>query len=151
MRVLGVDYGDRRTGVAVSDPLGWTAQGLEVVNGGTDVSAERIAVLARQYSVRTIVVGYPINMDGTVGFRAERTDLFVANLEERLKGASGGDGADNVKIIKWDERLTSVEAAKILRTSGTRTTSRSVREAGKIDILSASILLQSYLDSIGGI
>jgi len=142
MRILGIDFGDNRTGIAVSDPMGWTAQGLEAVSGGMDAAAAHIIKLARQYEAGKIVVGYPINMDGTKGFRAERTDIFI----EALRAGVGDGGAE---IIKWDERLTSAEAARVLRSSGARPTSRAVREKGSLDILSAAILLQSYLDSGG--
>ena len=141
MRILGIDYGDSRTGVAVSDPLGWTAQGLETIKGGKDIAVGRVAELARQYEAGTIVVGYPVNMDGTVGFRAGHTDKFIEALKLQI-----GDGA--AEIVKWDERLTSVQAAKVLAASGERPTSRAVREKGRLDVVSASILLQGYLDNI---
>jgi len=153
MRILGIDYGDSRTGIAVSDPMGWTAQGLEAVKGGAGAAAKRIAELARQYGAEKIVVGYPLNMDGTAGFRAERTDAFISALKakigaENAKNAGNTDIAGNAEVIKWDERLTSAEAARIMRESGARPTARGVREKGSLDILSASILLQSYLDSV---
>jgi len=139
-RVLGIDFGDKRTGIAISDPMGWTAQGLEVATGGMQLAAAQIVRLTQQYEIETIVVGYPINMDGTKGFRAERADGFIAELARQL----GGGGAE---IVRWDERLTSVEAARVIRESGGRPTSRKVREKGSLDIVSATILLQSYLDS----
>ena len=140
MRILGIDFGDSRTGVAVSDPLGWTAQGLETIKGGMDETAAQIVNLIRQYEAEAIVVGYPLNMDGTAGFRAERTDIFIESIRNQV-----GDG--KIEIVKWDERLSSAEAARVLKTSGGRPTSRSVREKGRLDILSAAIILQSYLDS----
>jgi putative Holliday junction resolvase len=140
MRVLGIDYGDKRTGIAISDPMGWTAQGLEAVIGGMAKAAERVSQLAKQYDVKTLVVGYPINMDGSTGFRAVRTDEFISALKKRLN-----DG--DINFIKWDERLTSTEASRKLKAAGVKPTARGVREKGKIDILSAAILLQSYLDS----
>jgi len=143
MRILGIDFGDSRTGIAVSDPLGWTAQGLEVFNGSMDKAAGHIARLARQYEASAIVVGYPVNMDGSKGFRAERTDEFIEILKEHID-----DGIAD--IVKWDERLTSAQAARVLKASGVRPTARGVREKGKLDILSAAILLQSYLDSRQG-
>jgi len=141
MRILGIDYGDRRTGVAVSDPLGWTAQGLETINGDMDAAAGRIVKLAGEYDARTIVVGYPLNMNGTSGFRAERTDEFISALSKTAEEASL-----ELVVIKWDERLTSAEAARIMRDTGGRPTARKTREKGKLDVLSAAILLQSYLD-----
>lgn len=138
--MLGIDYGGARTGVAVSDPLGWTAQGLETVKGGMDGTTDQIIRIAKQYGAKTIVVGYPVNMNGSAGYQAERTDKFIEALKDKL-------GEETADVVKWDERLTSAEAAKILKTSGARPTSRAVRENGKLDMLSASILLQSYLDN----
>ena len=141
MRILGIDFGDSRTGIAISDPLGWTAQGLETARGGMTAAAERIAQLTRYYGVKTIVVGYPLNMDGSAGFRAERTDCFISVLINQI-------GKETVEILKWDERLTSAEAARVLRATGAKPGSRPMREKGKIDVVAAAILLQSYLDSI---
>ena len=170
MRILGIDFGDNRTGIAISDPLGWTAQGLEVFKGGISAAASRIARLAKQHGADAIIVGYPLNMDGSAGFRAERTDRFIALLKEQISNESGragggiggkagedggdgvsdsGDGAgDTAAIIKWDERLSSAEAARALKTTGIKPTSRGTREKGKLDIVAATIILQSYLDSI---
>lgn len=139
MRTLGVDFGDKRTGVAVSDPLGWTAQGLEVVTGDVNKTAVRICELASQYEADTIVVGYPLNMNGSEGSRAGKTDVFIAALKKRV-------GAETVNIVKWDERLTSAAAARTIRESGGRPTSRKEREKGRLDILSAALILQSYMD-----
>ena len=140
MRILGIDFGDSRTGIAVSDPLGWTAQGLETFKGAIGETALHIAGLARQYEAKTVVIGYPLNMDGSKGPRAERTDSFI---EELCKSLCDG----SVALVKWDERLTSVEAAKMLKASGGRPTSKTTRESGRLDALAATILLQSYLDS----
>ena len=156
MRIIGIDYGDSRTGVAVSDPFGWTAQGLETIKGGVEIVVTRIVQLARQYEAGIIVVGYPVNMDGSVGFRASHTDKFIEALKQRIGGeihnnrggGNGNEGSGAVEIIKWDERLTSVQASRVIAESGGRPTSRNVREKGRLDILSAAILLQSYLDSI---
>ena len=145
MRIIGVDFGDSRTGIAVSDPLGWTAQGLETASGGMNAAAARIAQLTSQYKATAIVVGYPINMDGSAGFRAERTDCFITVLNGHIKEYIG-EGI--VEIIKWDERLTSAEAARVLRTTGNKPASRATREKGRLDIVAAAILLQSYLDSV---
>ncbi|MDR3120182.1 MAG: Holliday junction resolvase RuvX [Clostridiales bacterium] len=151
MRILGVDYGDRRTGIAMSDPLGWTAQGLEAVVGDMCTAVDRVAELAALHQAQAVVVGYPLNMNGTAGARAERTDAFIAALKGRINGAEppadteGGPAA--AAVIRWDERLTSVSAGRALREAGIHPTSRKEREKGRLDILSAVILLQSYLDS----
>ena len=141
MRILGIDFGGNRTGIAISDPMGWMAQGLEVVSGGMKAAAARITQIVSQYGAKKVVVGYPINMDGTSGFMAERADDFIAILKDHL-----GDGT--VEIIRWDERLTSVEASRMMRASGEKPSSRATREKGRLDIVAAAILLQSYLDSM---
>jgi putative Holliday junction resolvase len=134
LRIIGVDFGDRRTGLAVSDPFGWTAQGVETVVGNKDAVIGRIYDLANQYGVDSIVVGYPINMSGSAGARAIATEQFAAKLEERT----------GVKVIKWDERLTTVLASKTMRATG----SKPKKGKGDIDIVSAVLILQSYLDSV---
>ena len=159
MRILGIDFGDSRTGIAISDPLGWTAQGLETASGGMNAAAVRIAQLAHQYNVKTIVVGYPLNMNGSAGFRAERTDSFIAALKKQISKSGGnsedsdnaGNSAGGAEIIKWDERLSTAEAARALRSAGAKQPLRGAREKGKLDIVAASIILQSYLDSIDSI
>ena len=140
MRILGIDFGERRTGVAISDPLGWTAQGLEAVIGGMGEVVRRIGQLVQHYGVEKIVVGYPIKMNGSAGYRTERTDEFISALACCI-GWNTGD------ITKWDERLTSVEAAKALKEAGVKPTSKKERESGRLDIISSVLLLQSYLDS----
>ena len=150
MRVLGIDFGENRTGIAISDPLGWTAQGLEAVSGGINKTIARIVGLAHEMGIQTIVVGYPLNMNGTAGPRAERTDAFITALKTRLAAArSGGNGGGNgrdISVVKLDERLSSKEAARTLELAGVRPTARSVREKGKLDIMAATIILQNYLD-----
>jgi putative Holliday junction resolvase len=143
MRLIGVDFGDRRTGIAVSDPFGWTAQGLETFTGDAAAAVARIAMLAVSYEAASIVVGYPLNMNGTTGERARRTDMFIYALVEKLNAIDR-----SAEIIRWDERLTSRAAARTIKESGKRPTSRGTREKGQLDKLSAVILLQSYLDSI---
>ena len=141
MRVIGIDYGEKRTGIAVSDPFGWTAQGLEVVTGDANKAAARIAELIKQYESDTVVVGYPLNMNGSEGFMAGRTNEFITELQNKT-------GGENIKIIKWDERLSSAEAARAIKETGGRPTSRKTREKGDLDVRSAAIILQSYLDRI---
>jgi putative Holliday junction resolvase len=158
MRIIGIDYGDRRTGIAVSDPFGWTAQGLAAIIGNMEDVLLRVASLVDEYSAQTVVLGYPLNMDGSAGSRAERTDLFARKLSERVGGGVG--------VVKWDERLTTVQAVKSLRELGSKaprqraesaetpkarqrgTRAKShIPEKSKLDIVSAAIILQSYLDS----
>jgi putative Holliday junction resolvase len=138
-RVIGIDPGDARTGVAVSDPLGITAQPREVFRGKRSAGiAARIAKLARELGATEIVIGLPINMDGTEGPRAEHARDLGARVEAFLKE---GDAPLDIPIQFWDERLTSMQASQILRGRG-----RDARKA-KMDVVSAQIMLQSYLDA----
>ena len=116
----------------MSDPLGWTAQGLEAIVGDAKTVIERVSALSLEYSAEKIVVGYPLNMDGSIGARAQVTDSFISGLADVV----------TCPIIKWDERLTTVFAGKTMRETGLNPS----KNKGKIDILSAVILLQSYLD-----
>lgn len=131
-RILGVDFGDARTGVAVSDPLGITAQPREVVSDRDMArTAERVAGIARELEVTGIVIGLPINMNGKEGPRAKLAREFGALVEE----------ASGLPVTYWDERLTSVQAAGILKGRGAR------QRKAKIDVVSAQVMLQSYLDA----
>jgi putative Holliday junction resolvase len=133
-RILGVDFGDARTGVAVSDPLGLTAQPREVVSERDPArAAERIAQIAREVEVAEIVIGLPVHMSGREGERAKRAREFGALVEE----------ASGLPVTFWDERLTSKQAAGILKGRGAR------ERKAKIDIISAQLILQSFLDARG--
>ncbi|MDR0266821.1 Holliday junction resolvase RuvX [Paenibacillus sp.] len=134
MRIMGLDYGDRKIGVAVSDLLGWTAQGLEVVERRRDgAEMQRIADLVRDYEVEEIVVGLPKNMNGSVGPRAEICIDFADKLKEMLK----------LPVHLWDERLTTVSAERTLIEADV---SRKKRKQ-VVDKMAASLILQNYLDS----
>lgn len=135
MRIMGIDYGDSRVGIAVSDPLGFTAQGVQTLQnkGKKKLSAEILEVLEK-YKPEKIVVGMPKNMDGTLGFRAEETYKF-AELLKTLTTA---------EIVFWDERLTTVSAAMILNETNTRGKSRKK----VIDTVSACIILENYMNSL---
>lgn len=136
MRILGLDYGSRTCGVAVSDPLGITAQGLETIvrkeENKLRRTLARIEELVKEYGVETIVLGLPLNMNDTIGPRAEKTLLFKEQLERRT----------GVPVVLWDERLTTVEAEEVLIEAGVR------REHRKqyVDKLAAVLILQGYLD-----
>ena len=136
MRIIGVDFGEKRTGLAISDPFGWTAQGVETTVGDMEAAVSRIAQLADEYGAETVVVGYPLNMNGTVGPRAERTDEFIGLLSGRLR----------CPVERWDERLTSVYAGNTLKEAGVKAS----RNKAKVDLLSAVLMLQSYLDNKSG-
>ena len=134
-RILALDLGKRRIGMAISDPLGITAQGLpnlERTNKRADLAA--IEALARERGVGLILMGNPINMKGTEGRQSEWVRDFAAALEQRT----------GLAVKLWDERLTTVEAGRVLRASGISIEKR----ARAVDRLSAVILLQSYLDSL---
>lgn len=133
MRILGIDYGDNKIGLAVSDPLGWTAQGLETIKyDNINIALQKINEVIKNYQVDKIVVGFPKNMNGTVGIRGEKTLEFI----EKLKKIFGNE------IIQWDERLTTVQAEKMLISSNMR------REKRKkvIDVVAATYILQGYLN-----
>lgn len=131
-RVLGVDHGDAHTGLAISDPLGITAQPKGVVEGpdlaGT---AARVAELAREAGAVEIVVGLPVNMSGREGPRAKLARRFGAAVQELVA----------VPVRYWDERLTTVQAERVLRGRGARTRKENT------DVISAQFMLQSYLDA----
>ncbi len=136
MRILGIDYGDSRIGLAVSDPFGWTAQGITTVNlkNGFKAALEEILKVIEEYKVEKIVVGMPKNMNGTIGPRGEKTEEFIKTLEEKT----------GLSIIKWDERLTTVAANRTMHELGTKTS----KKKGLVDKIAAVYILQGYLDSI---
>ncbi len=137
MPILGLDFGSKTTGVAISDPLGWTAQGLEIIRRQEETNIKptlnRISELCESYKVDVIVLGLPKNMNNTVGERGEKTLLFKEKLEARLK----------LPVITWDERLSTVAAENILLDADI---SRKKRKQ-VIDKLAATIILQNYLDA----
>ena len=111
MRIIGVDYGDSRVGVAISDPMGWTAQGVETIEEKNQEKViDRLMELVRQYQVEKIVVGFPRNMNGTVGPRGELTSKFIENLKKKI----------DMEIVLWDERLTTVAAHRMLNEANVR-------------------------------
>jgi len=135
---MGIDYGDSRIGIAVSDPLGWTAQGIETINWKEDLEVPllKIAELAEQYQVKKIIVGLPKNMNGTLGLRAEKTLEFIDCLKNRVEKA---------EIIKWDERLTTVAANRTMHEMGVKKSKKKLY----VDQIAAVYILQGYLDSLG--
>ena len=137
MRIMGLDFGSRTTGVAVSDPLGITAQGVETIvrkdENKLRQTCARIEALIKEYEIEEIVLGYPKNMNNTAGERAEKTEAFKAMLERRT----------GKPVILWDERLTTIAAERVLMESGVR---RENRKA-VVDKIAAGLILQGYLDS----
>lgn len=136
MRIMGLDYGDRRIGVALSDAMGWTAQPLEMIErkpGGGEF--ERIAELVGEHGVSEIVVGLPKNMNGTIGERGEICMAFAEALRQKL----------SIPVHLWDERLTTAAATRTLLEADV---SRRKRKQ-VVDKMAAALLLQNYLDSRG--
>jgi len=133
-KIMGLDYGDRRIGVAVSDVFGWTAQGLEVIERRRDgAELDRIALLVKENEVGEIVVGLPKNMNGTIGPRGEICMEFASTLRESL----------SLPVHLWDERLSTVSAERTLLEADV---SRKKRKQ-VVDKMAASLILQNYLDS----
>lgn len=135
-RILGVDFGDTRTGLAVSDVNRFLASGIGYVSpGGIERTADKVAEVAREQGVAAIVVGLPKNMDGSEGSRAARCREFAELLRARL---------DGMPVAMIDERLTTVSASRYLNETNTR----GARRKGVIDTLSAQIILQNALDRL---
>jgi putative Holliday junction resolvase len=134
MRVLGVDFGGKRIGLALSDEGGTIAQPLKYIDGGgIAVVSREVARIGDERKVGKIVVGVPLRLDGTASEQTERTLAFIAELQR----------ATTLPVLKWDERLTSVQAERVLLEGNVR---RSKRKQN-IDKLAAQIMLQSYLDA----
>lgn len=138
MRMMGLDYGSKTVGVAVSDLLGITAQGVETIERKDEnklrQTLARIEALVQEYEVEKIVLGFPKNMNNTIGERAQKSLEFKEKLERRI----------GIPVIMWDERLTTVEAERTLMESNVR------REDRKkyVDKIAAVFILQGYLDSL---
>ena len=137
MRIMGLDYGSKTIGVAVSDPLGLTAQGVEIIRREEEnklrKSLRKVEELVKKYEVEKIVLGFPKNMNNTIGERAEKSLQLKETLERRL----------GLPVVMWDERLTTVEANRTLMETGVRRENR-----GKyVDMIAAVFILQGYLDA----
>ncbi|HEX7063788.1 MAG TPA: Holliday junction resolvase RuvX [Bacillales bacterium] len=136
MRVIGLDVGTKTIGVAVSDEMGWTAQGIETIprdSSDTRSGFDRLRDLINKYDAQALVVGFPKNMDGSVGPRAEACRQFAEQAEEAFR----------LPVSLWDERLTTMAAEKILISADM---SRKKRKK-VVDKMAASLILQGYLDS----
>ena len=135
-RILSVDFGDTRTGLAVSDISRFLASGIGYISpGGIEKTANKVAEIAAEQGASAIVVGLPKNMDGSEGFRAERCREFADLLRDRLP---------TTPIVMMDERLTTVSASRYLNETNTR----GAKRKGVIDTLSAQIILQNALDRL---
>ena len=134
-RYLGVDLGEVRTGLAVSDALNSMAHGIRTVRPkGAEELISLIAALCGEYGAKSVVIGHPVNMDGSRGFRSERVEKFADRLREET----------GLNVLLYDERMTTMAAARFMNETDTRGKKR--REA--IDTLSAEIILQNFLDSL---
>ena len=137
MRIMGLDYGSKTVGVAVSDSLLLTAQGVETICRAQEnklrQTLARIKVLCGEYEVEEIVLGFPKNMNNTIGDRAEKSLEFAEMLKKRT----------GLPIVMWDERLTTVEANRTLMEIGVRRENRKEY----VDKIAAVFILQGYLDS----
>lgn len=134
-RTLGIDLGDKRIGVAVSDPMGIIAQGLKTIqNEGPLRTFPQVLAVIREQSVATVVVGLPLMMNGELGERAKKVLEWVEELKKQ---------ASDCQVVTWDERLTSVEAQRLMIRQGL---SRKKQKENS-DELSAILILQNYLDS----
>ncbi len=133
MRIMALDYGDARTGVALSDPTGFLAgQTFLIKSRKQEVVLEELAALVQRQGAQELVMGYPRNMDGTLGPRAEKYAAFARRLEE----------ATGLPVALWDERRTTVDAHRILGEQGVRAKNRK----DKIDSVAATLILEGYLD-----
>lgn len=134
MRLMGLDYGDRRIGVAISDAFGWTAQGLTVVERRRDGGEiDKLQDIVKENEVSAVVVGLPKNMNGTIGPRGEICIAFAEQIKERL----------GLPVHLWDERLTTVAAERTLAEADISLKKRKL----VVDKMAATLILQNYLDS----
>lgn len=137
MRVCAIDYGDAHTGVAVSDPTGLLAGHTETVHAyRAEEVAERVGAIAREYGAEQLVLGWPVNMDGTSGPRAEKAEAFAALLRETT----------GLPVALWDERRTTIDAHRILRSNGKKARQRKQM----VDAVAAALILEGYLTWIRG-
>ena len=134
MRIMGIDYGDKRVGIAISDPMNIIATGLATFKNEKGLY-KKIETMVKEHNVGTVVVGMPINMDDTCGFRAEITKAFVEKLKKILKG---------IKITTWDERLSTSFSLRVLSEASVK----GKKKKETVDKIAAAFILQGYLDSI---
>lgn len=137
MRILGIDYGDARVGIAITDELNITAQGLETIqrNGSDKIVLRRLDEILEIYDVETIVVGMPLNMNGTISKRAEITEKFIHKLKCKY---------NKIKIDTIDERLTTVEAHRTMNFLEVNKN----KKRNIVDTISAVYILETYLNKL---
>ena len=134
MRTLGIDYGDARVGIAITDPLGITAQGLETIHhdGNDKVVLKRLEEILKEYEIDTFAIGMPLNMDGSKSERAEITENFIHKLKCKF---------NKIKIVPIDERLTTVEAHKTMNFLNVN----KHKKRNIVDTIAAIYILESYM------
>jgi len=134
VRILAIDFGERRIGLAISDPLGITAQGLPTMDTKkVEDIFSHIQEIIKDKKVTKVVVGMPKNMNGSIGFKGKEVGRFIDKLNQKT----------GVEVVAWDERLTSVQSQKSMREMGTKQKKKEM-----VDKISATLILQSYLDSL---
>ncbi|TLY32290.1 MAG: Holliday junction resolvase RuvX [Ignavibacteria bacterium] len=136
-RLLGIDYGSKRVGIAVSDPLNIIARGVTVIPNSEKLIGE-IKRIAGEFDIEKIVVGIPLNLKGQKGSKAEEVEEFIRALEAEL----------GIEIVRQDERFTTMEAHRTLRDMNVGKSKR--RSRGTIDEMASALILQGYLDRQGG-
>lgn len=136
MRSLGIDYGDARVGTAITDALGITAQGLETIThkGNDKLVLAKLDEIIKEYEVSTIVVGMPLNMDGTKAERVEKTEKFIHKLKCKY---------NKIKIVTVDERLTTVQAHRTMNELGIKAQNKK----NIVDTISAVYILETYINN----
>lgn len=134
-RKLGIDYGVARTGIAITDELGITAQGLETItsNGNDKIILKRLEEILNTYNIDTFVIGNPLNMDGTPSKRTEETESFIHKLKSRF---------NNIEIVSVDERLTTVEAHKTMNYLNINNR----KKKSVVDTIAAVYILENYIN-----
>jgi len=138
MRILALDVGERRIGIAISDPSGAVARPLQaLIRGSREDDFAAIAALVAEHKVDLVVVGQPLSLDGTEGSQARRVARYAEALAAHL----------TVRVIPWDERFTTTMAEDILRQNRREKKRRRARSSGELDAVAAAVILQSYLDS----
>jgi len=138
MRILGLDVGERRVGIAISDSTGTVVRPLQtLVRGSREEDFAVVASLVAEHDVGLVVVGQPLSLNGTEGPQARRVARYMEALATRLP----------VPVVPWDERFTTVAAHEILRQNRGKKKRQRARAGGEIDAIAAAVILQSYMDS----
>ena len=139
MRILGLDVGERRVGIAICDPTGTVVRPLQTLKRGSrEQDWAAITALVAEHGVELIVVGQPLSLDGTVGPQARRIARYADALAKQV----------SIPIVPWDERFTTARAKEIIFQSRGKKKRRRARTQGTVDAIAAAVILQSYLDSV---